>query len=40
MALTVLLKANHRSNVLLVGGLLVLAAVSWVVTTGRMDGMG
>lgn len=39
MALTVLLKANHRSNVLLVGGLLVMAAVSWVVTTGRMAGM-
>lgn len=38
MALAVLPKAN-RSNVLLVVALVVLAALSWVVTTERMAGM-
>lgn len=38
MALAVLPKAN-RSNVLLVAALVVLAALSWVVTTERMAGM-
>ena len=39
MAVALLPRANHRSSVLLVGSLLVLAALSWLVATGRMAGM-
>lgn len=39
MAQAVLLRATHRSNVLLVAALVLLAALSWILTTRRMAGM-